>query len=229
MELEPTTAPTAGESLQPARVYTLAALSLAVGLFAGYLLPVPQSTVASKPPVASTTPKSPHGGAVTGHMPSLEDLKVMADKQAQPLLDKLKTDPRNGALLVQVGAIYHSTHQFKAAAVYYQRAVEAEPKNVAYRTKLATSLFRSNDVDGAIQQLNQGLAIDPKDANSLFNLGVIRLQGKQDAKGAIQAWRQLLKSNPTLAADRRAAVEKMIADAQAEQKKPHSTQGAESK
>jgi cytochrome c-type biogenesis protein CcmH/NrfG len=30
----------------------------------------------------------------------------------------------------------------------------------------------------------------------LFNLGVVRWQGKLDPKGAIEAWEQLLKLNP---------------------------------
>jgi cytochrome c-type biogenesis protein CcmH/NrfG len=30
----------------------------------------------------------------------------------------------------------------------------------------------------------------------LFNLGIVRWQGKLDPKGAVQAWEQLLKLNP---------------------------------
>ena len=80
------------------------------------------------------------------------------------------------------------------------------------RTKLASSLYRSGDVDGAIAQLNEALRYDPKDANSLFDLGMIKLQGKQDGKGALAAWQRLLKSNPQLSADRKATVEKLMAD-----------------
>jgi cytochrome c-type biogenesis protein CcmH/NrfG len=76
---------------------------------------------------------------------------------------------------------------------------------------LASSLYRGDDVDGAIRQLNQALSYDPKDANALFDLGIIKLHGKQDGKGALAAWQQLLKSNPQLSADRKATVQKMIA------------------
>jgi cytochrome c-type biogenesis protein CcmH/NrfG len=147
-----------------------------------------------------------------GKMPSLEALKQMADKQAAPLLKQLKSDPKNSDVLVKVGAIYHTTHQFKEAAVYYGRAVQVDPKNVATRTKLASSLYRGGDVDGALEQLNRALTYDPKDANALFDLGMIRLQGKQDGNGALTAWRRLLKSNPQMSSDRRATVEKLMAD-----------------
>ena len=128
----------------------------------------------------------------------------------------------------QVGAIYHSTHQFKQAAVYYSKAVQIDPKSVALRTRLAISLYRSGDVDGAIAQLNSALSYDPKDANSLFDLGMIRLQGKQDSKGALAAWRQLLKTNPQLSPDRKAAVQRMMADAQTTAGDSHATKGDQS-
>jgi cytochrome c-type biogenesis protein CcmH/NrfG len=47
---------------------------------------------------------------------------------------------------------------------------------------------------------------------------MIKWQGKQDGKGALVAWRELLKSNPQLSADRKAAVQKLIADVQTQGK-----------
>lgn len=173
---------------------------------------------------------SPHPGVprVGGRMPSLEQMKQMADKQAAPLIEKLKGDPKNTEALIQLGAIYHGTHQFKEAASYYNKAVQIDPKNVASRTKLASSLFRSGDVDGAIAQLNQALTYEPKDANALFDLGLIRLQGKQDGKGALAAWERLLKSNPELSADRKATVQKLMADVMTTLGDQPGTQGARS-
>jgi cytochrome c-type biogenesis protein CcmH/NrfG len=62
------------------------------------------------------------------------------------------------------------------------------------------------------------LHYDPKDANSLFNLGIMRLQGKKDSKGALAAWQLLLKSNPQLSEDRKARVQKLITDVQTQSK-----------
>ena len=41
---------------------------------------------------------------------------------------------------------------------------------------------------------------------------MIRLQGKWDGKGAVAAWQQLLKSNPQLSDDRKAEVQKLMAN-----------------
>src|SRR5260370_29078070 len=151
---------------------------------------------------------------IGGHMPSLEEMKQMADKKAAPLLEKLKADPNNSGVLIKVGKICSATHQFKEAAGYYDKALQVDPKNVPIRTEMASCLYYTGDVDGAISQLQQSLHYDPKDANSLFNLGMIKWQGKKDGKGALVAWQELLKSNPQLSADRKATVQKLMADVQ---------------
>lgn len=136
----------------------------------------------------------------------------MADKQAEPLLAKLQSDPKNADVLKQVANIYESTHQFKEAAGYYAKALAVEPKDVPARTEMASCLYYTGDVDGALSQLEQVLKIDPKDANSLFNLGWIRMKGKGDAKGALAAWTQLLKTHPQLEPAKKARVEQLIVE-----------------
>jgi cytochrome c-type biogenesis protein CcmH/NrfG len=211
MAIETNPEPAAPRTLPSRQVGALAAFALIVGLAMGTLIPTAQSSQSRTPAVPASSPAA----MGNGHMPSMSDMKQMADKQAAPLVEKLKSDPNNVTLLVQVGGIYHITHQFAQAAGWYQKAVQIDPKNVPIRTKFAISLFRAGDTDGAIDQLNQGLAIDPKDVNSLFNLGMIRLQGKGDAKGALAAWQLLLKSNPQLSADRKAVVVKLMGDVMA--------------
>jgi cytochrome c-type biogenesis protein CcmH/NrfG len=151
-------------------------------------------------------------------MPGLDEMKQMADKKAAPLLEKLKSDPNNSDLLIQVAKIEVGTHQFKEAASYYNKALQVDPKNVAIRTEMASCMFYTGDVDGAISQLQLALHYDPKNVNSLFNLGMIKWQGKQDAQGALAAWQELLKSNPQLTPDRKATVQKLMADVQARSK-----------
>ena len=229
MANEPATASIESPSLQASRVYLTAGIFLVAGLAIGYICRASQSPVFPTQASAVAGPSSPSARAMSGgHMPSLEEMKQTADGQAAPLLEKLKSDPNNSALLMQLGAIYHSTHQFKEAASYYEKAVQLDPRNVAIRTKLASSLYRGGDVDGAIAELNRALSNDPNDANSLFNLGMIRMQGKRDPKGALAAWQKLLKSNPQLSADRKAEVQKLMAEVLTMSADQHGIQGARS-
>jgi cytochrome c-type biogenesis protein CcmH/NrfG len=195
----------------------MAAICLALGLALGYLFRGSQ-TKSSADSVSGAAgmgaqPGMPGQAGMPRQMPSMDQMKQMADKKAEPLLAQLKNDPNNADLLKQVAKIYLATHQFKEAAGYYGKAVDINPKDVATRTEMASCLYYSGDVDGALGQLQQGLRIDPKDANSLFNLGMIRWKGKNDTKGALQAWDQLLKLNPDLDPNKKAQVEKAIAEA----------------
>ena len=145
-------------------------------------------------------------------MPSLEQMKAMADRKVEPLLAKLKSDPRNKDLLIEIASFYKSAHLFKDAAAYLDRASQIDPKNIAIRTEMASCLYFDGNVDGALSALQESLHQNPKDANALFNLGMIRWKGKKDASGAIAAWKELLKTNPHL--DKKPVVERMIAEAQ---------------
>ena len=193
------------------QVYAMAAVCLVVGLAVGYLF----RGSAPAPKTAQSMQSTQPGDATAGDahaMPTLEQMKAMADKKAEPLLAQLKTDPKNADLLIQIGRVYQATHQFKQAADYYDQSLQITPKNTAVRTELSSCLYYDGDVDGALRELQTGLKNDPTDANSLFNLGMIRWKGKNDNTGAIAAWQQLLKTHPNL--DRKPIVEQMIAEAQ---------------
>ena len=188
----------------------MAAICLVVGLAVGYLFRGSQSPAPAKS-ASIQSGGAPDAHAMGGGMPTLEQMKHMAGKKAEPVLAKLKDDPKNAALLVQVADIYKQTHQFREAADYYRRSLEVDPKNAGVRSDLASVMYYSGDVDGALAQAQEALKYDPKNGAALFNLGMIRWQGKKDGPGAISAWEELLKTNPKLGPERRAAVEKLIA------------------
>lgn len=194
------------------QVYIMATVCLGLGVALGYLFRGSEvhPSPAPAPAIAAAATQNPGASPA---MPSLEQMQQMAEKKAQPLLDKLKTDPNNADLLTQVAHIYEATHQFKAAADYYSKALDVDPKNLATRTALASNLYYNGDVDGALGQLQECLRRSPRDPNSLFNEGMIRLKGKNDPKGAVAAWQQLLKSNPDLDEGKKNQVEKLIASA----------------
>lgn len=214
MPNEPITQRVSASGWRARHAYVMAVIFLVVGLAIGYLF---RGSASPASPAADAKAVAPAGNA-GGHMPSLEEMKQMADKRAAPVLEKLKGDPNNASLINQVAGIYKATHQFKDAAAYYEKALQVDPANVVTRTELASCLYYNGDADAAIVQLQQALQYDPKDANSLFNLGMIKWQGKKDSKGAVEVWQRLLKSNPQLSADRKATVQKLMADAQMEGK-----------
>src|SRR5579862_5359770 len=207
---------------KPGQTYAMAALCLVIGLAIGYL--VRGSASPAPMPVAQTSAQpaqDPHAGMPPQTMPSLDDMKQMGDKGAEPLLAKLKADPNNADLLNQVGTVYRATHQFKTAIGYYQKSLAINAKNVGARTDMASCMYYLGDVDGALAELNRSLTYDPKHASTLMNIGIIRWKGKNDVDGAIAAWQKALKLNPDL--KNREVVEHMIEQAKQQGKSPEIT------
>lgn len=206
---------------KPMQAYVLAAVCLILGLPVGYLLrgssPETGGSAATEasmtqPPVA---PANTNGAAPSGMphgVPTMEDMQRMADKKAEPLLAKLKTDPNNATLLNQIGIVYRSAHQFKEAQKYFEQSLQADPKNADVRADMAACMYYEGDVDGALAQLEKALTYNPKHPGALMNIGLIRWQAKHDVPGAVASWKQLLKLNPDF--PQRAQVQQMIDDAQ---------------
>jgi Tfp pilus assembly protein PilF len=181
---------------KPAQTYIMAAICLIVGVALGFLVrgSASPATPATAMQAAARTGQSGMGQPQAA--PSLADMKRMADKQAEPLLTKLKADPQDVATLNKTALTYKSAHQFEEAIAYFQKALAIDPKNVAIRTDMASCMYYTGNVDGAIAELQKSLTYDPKHAGTLLNLGIIKWKGKDDAAGAIIAWQTLLKLNP---------------------------------
>jgi cytochrome c-type biogenesis protein CcmH/NrfG len=143
-------------------------------------------------------------------MPSASDLKRMADKKVEPLLEQLKKNPKDADLLEQIGRSYLAAQQFQSAQQYLEQSVAAKPKPDTLN-ELSFAYAKMGDIDKTVAALKQARDIDPKNPQVLFNLGFFEWRGKSDPKAAIDAWQALLKVDPSN--PKRAEVEQMIAQA----------------
>ncbi len=192
------------------QVCAVAALCLLLGATVGYLFR------------GSSAPRATALAAVQGQMaagspasaapaqPTPEQLKMMADKQVAPLLDTLKENPKDADTLDKVAQQYFVARQFKDAAIYLEKLVAVKPTPSAW-INLSRAYFYSGAADKAIDGLNEALKLDPKSADALFGLGMLKWEVKGDTRGAIECWEKQLKTdqNP----QRRVQVEQMIARA----------------
>ncbi len=183
------------ESWSSAQAYTLAVICLFAGVAGGWLFRGSQPAAAAPPVSASSGPTGMVSGGATAQ-PTPEQMKKMADVSAAPLLEQLKTDPSNPALLANVGNVYYDAQQYPEAVDYYRRALQIQSGDAAVRTDMATAIWYMGDADTAISEFNKSLSYEPTKANTLFNLGIVKWQGKMDIPGAVEAWQKLLDTNP---------------------------------
>jgi cytochrome c-type biogenesis protein CcmH/NrfG len=204
------------------QVYTLSAICLLVGVTMGYLF---RGSTAPQAPTAAVQTQmqagNPMGGAkATPTPPTPEQLKQMADQQVAPLLEQLSQNPKDSATLTRIATYYLAARQFDESEKYFQMAVDVKPTADAL-TKLGTAQYIGGSSDKAIETFNKALQVDPKFANALYNLGMLKWQVQGDVKGAIACWEKLIKTNPNH--PQRAQVEKMIARAKEHEKMPAGT------
>jgi cytochrome c-type biogenesis protein CcmH/NrfG len=189
------------------QVYAMSALCLLVGITVGYLFrgsttpQVPgnaaQSQMSGSAPAMGGQPGAVPQGmpGMGGAPPTPDQMKQMADKKVAPLLEQISKNPNDVDTILKVGGFYMAAQQFDSAQKYFQKAVDvkATPETL---TRLANSEAYGSQPDKAIDHLNKALQLDPKYANALFNLGMLKWQAKGDTKGAIACWETLIKTNP---------------------------------
>jgi cytochrome c-type biogenesis protein CcmH/NrfG len=188
------------------QVYTAIAVVLVLGCIVGYLL---HSSGTPAESTASSAPSSPS-------LPPAVLAQQALDAQTKPLLQRLNANPKDVPALIELGNIYFDASQWPTAVGYYTRALNETPKNPDVRTDMGIAYYYSGDADRALKEFDQALKDDPRHAQTLFNVGIVKLNGKNDSKGAIAAWESLLKIDP--AYRDRAKVESMLAEAKAKVK-----------
>jgi cytochrome c-type biogenesis protein CcmH/NrfG len=184
----------------PTQAYVMAGICLLVGVALGYLFRGSESGSAVPARTAQSAPMAPDAAGPQQQMPSPDDLKRMADVQAAPLMEKLKSDPNNPGLLASIGNYYYDAQQYPIAIKYYQQSLQLQPANTSVRTDLATAFWYAGDADTAISEFKKSLSYEPTKPNTLFNLGIVEWQGKMDANAAVATWQKLLDTNPGYAA-----------------------------
>ena len=104
--------------------------------------------------------------------------------------------PRDAAPRIELGNLYFDAEQYPEAVRWYEQATELDPKNVNVSTDLGVAYYYTNQPDRALAQFDKSLAIDPAHAKTLLNVGIVRAFGKQDLKGASEAWEKVVRLSP---------------------------------
>ena len=197
------------------QAYVLAAFCLLLGVALGYLFRGSASVGATQA-IASTT--APQGNGAHPQPQPDPNAQAAVAQAAAPLLEVVSENPNDFDSLVKLGNVYYDGQQFPSAIQYYERALLIHPDNPDVRTDMGTAYWYTGNAEKALAAMETSLKYRPGHPQTLFNLGWVRWQGKQDPQGAIEAWQQLLKANPEY--PQKQQVEQYIAKA-----KEHASRG----
>lgn len=168
---------------------TLAFLAVSIGFFGGAVGYVAgshrQPSVTVNAAVAAP-PAAPGPG-----IPTVDESQIAAYRNI------LASDPKNAAAATQLANLLYDAGRYAEAVPYYQQALAVQPANANVSTDLGTALFYSGRPDEALAAYDASLKADPSHVQTLFNIGVVRLEGKKDPKGAVEAWERLIALSPS--------------------------------
>ncbi len=201
---------TRGKEWTQQRALILAVACVSVGFAGGWFIRGGKAPTGSEKAVRAAQSMA-NTGAPEPQTPTPAQMKAMADAQAEPLLQRLKSDSNNPDLLSAIGNIYYDAKQYPAAVDFYGRALNAKPDDVSVRTDMATAYWYMGNADTAIAEFNKALTYAPNSPNTLFNRGLVKWKGKKDVAGAEADWKKLLAANPSY--EGKINVEKMMAEA----------------
>jgi len=180
------------------QAYTLAVITLAIGIAVGYF--ARGSSTANAPEAVQASTSTPVQQAQLPGIGSPQQQQATSPealaKSAEPLLAQLKSNPNDADTIVKLGNLYYDSQAYPQAIENYEKALAIQPNNADVRTDLGTAYWYTGNADQAIASFEKALAIRPNHPGTLFNLGVVKWQGKKDPKGAVVAWEKLLQTNP---------------------------------
>jgi tetratricopeptide (TPR) repeat protein len=159
--------------------------TLIIGALTGYLIAVQGGRTA---PAA--------GPALSASAPSAAATPVVDESALKAYRDILERDPKNLAAATAAGNMLYDAHRYVEAIPFYQQAFALNTADVNVSTDLGTALWYAGRADEALGQYDRSLAINPTHSQTLFNVGIVKADGKHDYAGAIAAWEKLLATTP---------------------------------
>jgi tetratricopeptide (TPR) repeat protein len=105
-------------------------------------------------------------------------------------------NPKNADYCTQIGNIYYDMGQYEKAVEYYKKSLDLRPRDPNVETDLAACFHYLGQHDRSLQILDKVLNDSPNFAEAMFNKGIVLIRGKEDRKGGIAVWENLLRFHP---------------------------------
>lgn len=191
----------------------VALAALVTGFLAGIVFSVYKAP--TSPPATVQRPVAP-----AQRMPQQQGLSQEQADRILALEKELAANPGNVEAWIMLGNIWFDTHKYEKAIKAYTRSLELEPNNADVLTDLGVMYRRNNQPEEALSSFDKAVMIDPKHDVSRFNKGIVLLHDLNDTAGAVKAWEELERVNPSAMAPNGQPIREMI-----EELKKRSTEG----
>lgn len=122
---------------------------------------------------------------------------INLQQQIKTLRALLAKEPDNRQDWVQLGHNYFDSGDPMKAIEAYDKALEMDGNDPDVLTDQGTMYRRVGWFDKAINNFIKANELNPRHANSLFNMGIVYSQDLGDKSKAEESWNRYLELNPT--------------------------------
>jgi tetratricopeptide (TPR) repeat protein len=152
-------------------------------------------TTSGQPSVGPAAARSAAGGRANlpENHPSIE-----SGQELMVLEEMSRKAPDNADYKTRIGNIYSDMGQYRKAIDAYSASLAIRPNEASVETDMATCFHQLGQHDKALEILEKVLRYQPNFTQALLNKGVVLYAGKNDRRGAIAVWEELLRTNPNL-------------------------------
>lgn len=116
---------------------------------------------------------------------------IISDLQA-----RLKANPRDAEILLQLADAHFDLKQFEEAANYYIKVSELKPENADIYNDIGLSLHYLGKSPEGLKYIDRGIQKNPYHQRIWLTKGFILAYGMGDMDGAKQAWEKTKALNP---------------------------------
>ncbi len=182
----------------------VALVALVVGFFGGEIIDF------SKPGTGAGIQTSTPSSQGVPQMPAPAPFVGQNSAKMLELEREVALNPGKVEAWTELGNLYFDGKQVQRAIGAYKKSVELNPYDPGVLTDLGVMYRRNRQPFEAIAAFRKAAEISPRHEQSRFNIGIVLMHDLDDPEGAIKAWEELLKVNPSANAGKGETVRDLV-------------------
>jgi cytochrome c-type biogenesis protein CcmH/NrfG len=169
----------------------IALIALVVGFFAGEIFDLSKSSV---PPAQQS-----QMGQQPPQMPAQRPSLTPEQKRSKILeLEKrVASNPDDGEAWNELGHLYLHDNQPKQGIRAFKKVLDLNPNNAHAWSDLGIMYRQNKQPVEAVAAFDKAIEIEPRSEEPRHRKAAVLMQDLNDPEGAIKAWEELLKVNPS--------------------------------
>ena len=123
---------------------------------------------------------------------------------------RVAANPDDGEAWNELGHLYLHDNQPKQGILAFKRVLDLNPNNAHAWTDLGIMYRQNKEPVEAVAAFDKAIEIEPRSEEPRYRKAAVLMQDLNDPQGAIKAWEELLKVNPSATLGKGQSLREMV-------------------